>query len=73
MSSESQIQRTNILFADLMKRPLKNVTMFLYLYLFVKGIIQRDQFDEKESIEQKFAQAYGVHKEFFDLLEFTLN
>lgn len=73
MSSDSRIQRTNYLFQDMMQRPLKNVTMFLYLYLFIRGIIQRDEFDEKIQIEAQFAQTYNIDVELFDFLELCLN
>lgn len=73
MNTESKLKRINYLFHDTLQRDMKQTNMFLYLYFFITGVLKRNEFDEKEPIEQDFCELYNMEQEFFDFLETYIN
>jgi hypothetical protein len=68
---KSKTQRINAFFEDqhFHKKDTISTTLFLYLILFLRGALNRDEFNLQEKMELTICQDLGIHRELFDYLD----
>ena len=69
--AKSSAQRINTFFEDsrINTKKITPIPLFVYLTLFLRGTLSRDEFNQKDEFEGKLCSALGVNKELFDYLD----
>ena len=69
--AKSATQRMNTFFEDSRVNTAKitPIPLFVYLTLFLRGLMKRDEFNKREEFEGKLEVGLGVNQELFDYLD----